>query len=464
MYSYAHIEIVILLFIVLAVCLRILAMRRSYAEKLTWMLYRDASSGLHNRIWLEHEINHRLERMDKQKEDTSDAAIVVFQIRQVDVLASTYGQDIINEMMKRLGSSLQREKWIQAVGVRSGSGQVIVFTRPMSVIQLRLAVQTAMLGLEYMDVGDMNLRMPLIAGISTFKGLPRPDAKRVILQATLAMQVSDGIRFYDDKIIERRQFATQVENCMRRGLDNHEFQVWYQPKYDLASHRYIGAEALVRWDSPELGFLMPGQFIGIFERTGFVTQLDFYILDAVFRYQRDRRQAGLPVVPISVNQSRLHIQEQNYLNKMKRLVRQFGTIDGIELELTETAFDFESSSQRAAAVDVIRTLKEMGFRISLDDFGSGYSDLSLLNTLPLDVMKLDRTLLVASEDSARMQSVLTNTIRMGHDLGMRVICEGIETAEQEKLLLDCGCHCGQGFFYGRPMPEREFSRFLQERA
>lgn len=158
MYSYAHIEIVILLFIALAVCLRILAMRRSYAEKLTWMLYRDASSGLHNRIWLEHEINHRLERMDKQKEDTSDAAIVVFQIRQVDVLASTYGQDIINEMMKRLGSSLQREKWIQAVGVRSGSGQVIVFTRPMSVIQLRLAVQTAMLGLEYMDVGDMNLR------------------------------------------------------------------------------------------------------------------------------------------------------------------------------------------------------------------------------------------------------------------------------------------------------------------
>ena len=197
----------------------------------------------------------------------------------------------------------------------------------------------------------------------------------------------------------------------------------------------------------------------IFERNGFITKLDFYNLVHVMKMQRDRRGCGLPVVPISVNQSRFHMQEKGYLQRMKELVGIYST-DGVELELTETAFDLAGREQRENALAVVTELKRLGFRIDMDDFGTGYSDMTLLDALPLDVMKLDRSLLLASENSNRMRSVLVRIVGLGHALGMAVICEGIETEEQEQMLIDCGCEHGQGYLYGKPMPQEEFEAFL----
>ena len=197
----------------------------------------------------------------------------------------------------------------------------------------------------------------------------------------------------------------------------------------------------------------------IFERNGFITKLDFYNLVHVMKLQQGRRAQGLPVVPISVNQSRFHMQEKGYLQRMKELVGIYST-DGVELELTETAFDLAGREQRENALAVVTELKRLGFCIDMDDFGTGYSDMTLLDALPLDVMKLDRSLLLASENSNRMRSVLARIVGLGHALGMAVICEGIETEEQEQMLIDCGCEHGQGYLYGKPMPQEEFEAFL----
>ena len=197
----------------------------------------------------------------------------------------------------------------------------------------------------------------------------------------------------------------------------------------------------------------------IFERNGFITKLDFYNLVHVMKLQQGRRAQGLPVVPISVNQSRFHMQEKGYLQRMKELVGIYST-DGVELELTETAFDLAGREQRENALAVVTELKRLGFRIDMDDFGTGYSDMTLLDALPLDVMKLDRSLLLASENSNRMRSVLARMTDLGHALGMTVICEGIETEEQEQMLIDCGCEHGQGYLYGKPMPQEEFEACL----
>ena len=140
------------------------------------------------------------------------------------------------------------------------------------------------------------------------------------------------------------------------------------------------------------------------------------------------------------------------------------TTQGIELELTETAFDFADHALREHSVAVVAALHAMGFAIDMDDFGSGYSDLSLLNQLPLDVMKIDRSLLLASEGSERMCIVLQQMIDLGHALGMKVICEGIETEAKENLLRRCGCEYGQGYLYGKPMPRAEFETFLRQHA
>ena len=181
--------------------------------------------------------------------------------------------------------------------------------------------------------------------------------------------------------------------------------------------------------------------------------------------QKQRLAEGKEVVPISVNQSRLHLTEDGYLNKMQALVDKYDLPNGlIELELTETVFgDLEQREQQKNATEIVNALHEMGFSISVDDFGSGYSSFTMLSFLPLDVMKIDRSLLIATDNSLRSRDILGNIIQLGKTLNMQIICEGIETKEQENLLLELGCHLGQGYLNAKPMPVDEFVAFMDER-
>ena len=179
-------------------------------------------------------------------------------------------------------------------------------------------------------------------------------------------------------------------------------------------------------------------------------RMDYCLLEQAFSLQKQRLAEGKEVVPISVNQSRLHLTEDGYLNKMQALVDKYDLPNGlIELELTETVFgDLEQREQQKNATEIVNALHEMGFSISVDDFGSGYSSFTMLSFLPLDVMKIDRS---------------GNIIQLGKTLNMQIICEGIETKEQENLLLELGCHLGQGYLNAKPMPVDEFVAFMDER-
>ena len=179
----------------------------------------------------------------------------------------------------------------------------------------------------------------------------------------------------------------------------------------------------------------------------------------------ERLKAGKEVVPISVNQSRLHMTEDGYLDKMRAIVEKYNLPPNIiELEVTESMFgDFDKKTARQNAEKIITGLKEMGFIISVDDFGAGYSSFSLLGSLPMDVMKIDRSVLTGADTSQKMKKILGNVIKLGHSLGMNVICEGIETVEEEQLLLSLGCRYGQGFLNAKPMPVDDFIKFFEQR-
>ena len=181
--------------------------------------------------------------------------------------------------------------------------------------------------------------------------------------------------------------------------------------------------------------------------------------------QRERLDAGKEVVPISVNQSRLHMTEEGYLDKIKMIVDTYELPAGlIELEVTETIFgDFDVKAGQKNAEHIIDELHKMGFSISVDDFGSGYSSFMMLGSLPMDVMKIDRSLLTGADKSPRLREILRNVINLGNSLQMKVLCEGIETIEQEQLLLELGCHYGQGFLNAKPMPVADFVEFLEKR-
>lgn len=284
----------------------------------------------------------------------------------------------------------------------------------------------------------------------------------VCLQTAIdeALRDSRTCVVYNEKMKTALDHQHKMEMLMERALQQDEFQVWLQPKYNIDTQEIVGAEALVRWQSPELGFLMPGQFMPFFERNGFAVELDYYMLRKVMELQQFYVDRGEKIIPISVNQSGLHITEEGYLEKMKAIMEEYHLPKGsIELEITETAFiDFGTQGKRENTKHIIDSLHAFGFSLSMDDFCTGYSSIAMLRNLPMDVMKIDRAMLLAAEQDVRSEGILRHVISLGRDLGMLVLCEGVETREQEKLLMNNGCHYAQGYLFGKPMRVTDFNR------
>ena len=432
-------------------------MKKKNAAHLQSIIDSDLDTGLRNLAWLEREGAQRVESMPKG----APLAAVVIRAMRPDVIVGTYGRDALAELCKRLAGAFEGSSWTHLLATRAGASEVFLLAcaeEKSLVPALTLILRQN----ESQQVGRMLVRIPLEAGVC-YLGDPRMDLKTAMNNAELAAHEAGPVTVFSSALQRETLLVSRMESLQEQALAAREFHIWYQPKYDLKSKKCIGAEALVRWESKELGFLPPSKFIPLFESNGFITQLDFYNLEHVMVFQREAKAKGLPVLPISVNQSRQHMREEGYLQHVQELVDIYSP-DGIELELTETAFDVLGEALRTHSLDIVQRLHGMGFSIDMDDFGSGYSDLSLLNQLPLDVMKIDRSMLLASEGSERMQTVLRQIIELGHALGMKVICEGIETEEQEQLLIACGCEYGQGFLYGKPMRRADYEAFLKEHA
>ena len=463
--QYFMIGAVVTLVLIFLFVVHYILSRCAHISEMQSLLDEDRATNRPNRSWFLREADALVAVLP---DEAPELSVVVIGVQRTDIFISTYGRDTLISFLQHLADVLSAEDWVRRVATHGSVGEVVFLAKTESIAALKGHLHETFKRYEFATVGGMLVRVPLTAGISpiagkTPEGISLIKAAEALARADFAMHEAKDVLAYDDKMLAEAHLTSRMESLQEAALGREEFEIWYQPKYDLVTKRCIGAEALVRWRSEELGFLPPGKFIALFESNGFISNLDFYNLEHVMQFQRDCRAKGLPVVPISVNQSRIHMQEQGYLRKMSALTRQY-TTDGIELELTETAFDFASAEQREHSIAVVAALHGLGFRIDMDDFGSGYSDLSLLNYLPLDVMKIDRSLLLASEGSDRMRAVLKKMVELGHMLGMEVICEGIETEAQEDLLMDCGCEYGQGYLYGRPMPRKEFEEFLKEHA
>ena len=208
----------------------------------------------------------------------------------------------------------------------------------------------------------------------------------------------------------------------------------------------------MRWNSPGRGVLSPIEFIPIFEKNGFVMQLDFYVLKHVCATQRHLLEAGVRPLPVSVNQSRTHINDPQYVEKLRRLISEYRLPSGLlELELTEYLF-----MENESVVGTLHKIKDMGLLLSIDDFGSGYSSLNLLRDIPIDYLKIDKGFLRELQLSDKTKAILTRIIQMANDLRITPVCEGVETREQAELLKNMGCLLCQGYLYARPMPEKEY--------
>ena len=428
--------------------------------------YTDLRYNLPNVSWLEKEVPPAFKKL-KEENPNLTTFIAVFSMMSSAVMTENLGHKIINKQFHALADGLKTSEPVIFTAAGIDVGHLICFCKSESTEKISQWATDIIQKYSYMDTADANAKIV----IHMKAGITRYDENFEVQQAigranTVCHQVSSNeVKVFDEKMEEILTTEHDIENRMVDALKNDEFKAWYQPKYDIKTRRIIGAEALVRWISPVNGFMSPGKFIPLFEQNGFIIQVDYYILEKTCQLQMERLKAGKEVVPISVNQSRLHMTEDGYLDKMRTIVQKYNLPPNtIELEVTETMFgDFDKKTARQNAEKIIHGLKEMGFIISVDDFGAGYSSFSLLGSLPMDIMKIDRSVLTGADTSQKMKKILGNVIKLGHSLGMSVICEGIETVEEEQLLLSLGCRYGQGFLNAKPMPVNDFISFFEKR-
>ncbi len=258
---------------------------------------------------------------------------------------------------------------------------------------------------------------------------------------------------YSDKITKQMYKTDQIESEMESAMNNHEFKVFVQPKWDITNDRIYGGEALVRWIKNDGSMVYPDEFIPVFEKNGFIEKLDLYMLEQVCAKMRELIDAGREIFPVSVNQSRILLHNPEYITQVSKILRRYRVPSKyIELEVTETVF----LDERNHMIQTMNKLKEMDVQISMDDFGSGYSSLNMLKDIPFDVIKIDREFFSESTTSDSSILILRKIIEMAEGLGIRVLCEGVENQEQVDLLKSLGCQFVQGYFFSKPISAEDF--------
>lgn len=280
--------------------------------------------------------------------------------------------------------------------------------------------------------------------------LARKNAKRDNLRKPVV---------FSDDMMEDIKFQEFLNNELPKAIASRDLKVYYQPKINCADDSLYGAEALVRWQKPDGSFIYPDQFIPIFEKNGNITDVDFFVYREVFRYIRRRIDSGLPVFPISMNVSRVHFRSNRIIPYIRELMKEYDMPpELVEFELTENIY----MKNLGKAEEFIAACRDQGIQVSMDDFGSGYSSLNLISTLSIDTLKIDRIFLKNDDLSENDKTVIESMITMAKQLGMKVICEGVETELQTAFLKNTQCDQIQGYYYAKPMAEDDFDRFVEK--
>ncbi len=251
----------------------------------------------------------------------------------------------------------------------------------------------------------------------------------------------------------------QILSELKNALKNNEICTYVQPQFDLLRREYVSMEALVRWKHPEKGLLVPDKFIRICEENGFISNIDFFVLEQMCVYIRSRLDEHLHIFPVAVNQSQLTIHEKGYFKRITSLINKYDIPPKyIELEVTESAYVNNIDS----TIQILSSLREFGFKISMDDFGAGYSSLNVLKDIPIDILKIDKGFLTRGLTEKKPKEIIKSITNMAHNINVRVVCEGVEFPQQIQFLEEIGCELVQGYLFGKPMPYEELADFIEE--
>lgn len=413
----------------------------------------DELTGLNNKIGF---IRSCDELMHKQ--DMVGYAMVKIQVYHMQELNERTGMENGDRILLLLAESVKScvdtaEK--KSVCGRIGGDTFAILTHEeitvntISDMDLSDAIINPMTGLDY--------------AVSFYAGVYRleegdKDIDKMLDHAGYALKWVSGnfktnVAFYDADIRREDEHRKSVEQRVRGAIQDKEFKVYLQPVCDTMSRRRVSTEALVRWIDGKNQMINPGDFIPILEKNGFITELDLYVLEEVCRILREWMNQGMDVVPVSVNFSRVDVDHHGIVEEIVRIVDKYDIDHSlIKIELTESAFNDNMEN----IINMLNKLRENGFIIMMDDFGSGYSNLNMFKDMPVDIVKIDMYFLRNIENSEKGMIVLESVVQMAKRLGLKIVVEGVETQEQYDYIRKLHCEMIQGFYFAKPMPSEIF--------
>lgn len=392
----------------------------------------------------------------------TEYALLYMDIRRFKVINDTFGYETGNLVLTTVSDILQKFLTPEERMARIHADTFALLLHFSDQEQLRERVELLSQKLDQLSYGTSNVKPLFRGGVyllsDEMNDLDRACDRANYTKGSLSQHFTNTFVFYDDVVHHRMIAEKELESGMFSALQQSEFVPFYQPKVNAITGNVIGAEALVRWQHPEKGVLMPGEFLPFYEETGFIVKIDLAVFEQVCRDLQQWMQSGKPLVPVSVNFSRKHMQNAELPDKLKAIADQYQIpAHLLEIEITETK-ELESME---IADQFVGALKKHGFSISIDDYGTGYSSISFIQQLQLDTLKLDRQFILNAMQSDKARDIMRYLVTAMQKNNIRILCEGIETTEQKDFVISLNCRFIQGYLYSRPLPKGEFEAFLR---
>ena len=432
-------------------------------ERADYLAYHDSLTDLPNRINFEEHLQYLLKVSKRNK---STLAVLFIDLDRFKVINDTLGHHVGDGMLQTIAERVKKTLRDADMLARIGWDEFVIVLDTIDHESDAAHVCEKVLAAiaQPIEVDNYTLNTTASIGVALYPD-DGDDVNTIIKHADSAMyhakdKGKNNYQFYTEKLSVDVHNRLEMEQTLRHAIDEDELFLLFQPQYELATKRVIGAEALLRWESKILGNISPADFIPVAEDTGDIIAIGQFVFESACKALVDFREAGLDIETIAINVSSVQFRQKDLLQNFKAIIDKYGiSPQCIELEITERyIMEFTTGN-----MTVLEKFRKFGFKISIDDFGTGYSSMSYLKKLPLDTIKVDKSFVDDIPHDINDVEITKAIIALSKSLGYSVIAEGIENREQEDFLLEHGCDIGQGYLFGRPVSGDELIAFIKER-
>lgn len=418
------------------------------------MIQYDRLTGLYSKQYFYQQAGEVLLRNPDQQYD-----IICSDIENFKLINDVFGVKAGDSLLRGIGNAYaERLKGIGICG-RLNSDQFVCLLKHRDDYTDDMFIEASGLMNGLLDIHNIVMKWGIYNVEDRSVPIEQICDRALLAARSIKGQYGKYFAIYDDTLRNQLLREQAITDSMESALSQNQFLVYLQPKYRIKDEALVGAEALVRWNHPVWGFLSPAEFIPLFEKNGFITRLDRFVWEKACAVLHDWDERGYYPMSVSVNVSRADIYNEDLADTLVTIIKKYDLDPSrLHLEITESAYT-ENPKQ---IIDTVTTLRELGFVIEMDDFGSGYSSLNMLNDMPIDILKLDMKFIRSEMAKPKSQGILQFIINLARWMNLSVVAEGVETKAQLLRLTEIGCDYVQGYYFAKPMPCQEFEGLLDE--